>query len=486
MYHELAIIVTAAIIVAATWHAPNQAGTWTFMALWVMRQSAKLNVFLGVRNLGERFVPIHLQYLLTYMAKRPMNALMPFSITAGTIATVLFAERAGSAAPVQAAAYTFLVYHSGAGGAGALDARVAAAVRAAVELGAQFAPSAAHHFTSASVSGPQREQRMNYEFFFRHELDGLRNEGNYRVFANLQRTAGSFPRATHTHTGGNRERSDVTVWCSNDYLGMGQHPTVLGAMHEAIEKYGAGAGGTRNIAGTNDYHVLLEEELADLHGKEAALLFNSGYMANWAALSTLASRLPNCTILSDAWNHASMIEGMRHSRAPIVRFAHNDPADLERHLAALDPDSPKIVAFESIYSMDGDIAPIAEICDVAEKYGAMTYLDEVHAVGTVRPARRRHCRARGLGAPHHADQRHAGQGLWRGRRVYRRVGVAVRFRAVVRVRVHLHDRDPARGGRRCAGGNPPPEGKLGRARGSAAQRRRIPGRARCGRAAAHG
>lgn len=218
----------------------------------------------------------------------------------------------------------------------------------------------------------------NYLNFFKKNLDSLKTEGNYRIFADLEKIAGNFPQAINYK---DNSVSEVTVWCSNDYLGMSQNKNVLESMIDALNKVGAGSGGTRNISGTNHYHVLLERELCYLHQKESALLFNSGYLANQATLSTLGKKLPNCIFFSDEKNHSSMIQGMKNSAAKKVIFKHNDLLDLEKNLKKFSNFDSKVIAFESVYSMDGDFAPISEICKLAKKYNALTFLDEVHAVG---------------------------------------------------------------------------------------------------------
>jgi len=224
---------------------------------------------------------------------------------------------------------------------------------------------------------------FSYSVSFKEALAALRREGRYRVFADIMRQRGEYPKAEFytDQEGSNGGSLPITVWCSNDYLNMGQHPKVLAAMHEALDTVGAGSGGTRNISGTSRYHVELEQELADLHGKEAALLFTSGFVSNDATLATLAKILPGLIIFSDEFNHASMIEGIRHGGTVKYVFRHNDMAHLEELLKAASPTSPKLIAFEGVYSMDGDFAPTQAICDLAEKYGALTYIDEVHGVG---------------------------------------------------------------------------------------------------------
>ena len=223
---------------------------------------------------------------------------------------------------------------------------------------------------------------MDYDAFFTAAVDRLHDEHRYRVFADLERRAGCFPHATWHSPDGPR---DVVVWCSNDYLGMGQHPDVIAAMVDTATRMGTGAGGTRNIAGSHHPMVGLERELADLHGKDAALVFTSGYVSNETGISTLAKLMPNCVVFCDAMNHNSMIEGVRQSGATKQIFRHNDMEHLEQLLAAADPNCPKLIVFETLYSMDGDVAPIGQICDLADRYGAMTYADEVHAVGLYGP-----------------------------------------------------------------------------------------------------
>ena len=312
---------------------------------------------------------------------------------------------------------------------------------------------------------------QNGRAHFENAIQRLKDEKRYRVFVDIERDAARYPIALWRPDGAEDMR-EVTIWCSNDYLGMGGHPKVREAAIAAVERHGAGAGGTRNISGTHHRIVELEAELADLHGKEASLVFTSGWISNLAGISTIASLMPDCLILSDALNHNSIIEGVRRASCEKKVWRHNDVADLERLLIEAGHERAKLIVFESLYSMDGDIAPVREIVELAERHNALTYIDEVHAVGMYGPARRRHRRTRGPHGPHRRDRGHARERIWIARRIHRGRRLDRRCGAKLCPAVHLHHHPPPdghRGGLRC---DPPPERFGRRARGPSIYGRR--------------
>jgi len=430
LYHELTVCGSAAVLIVLTWDASNKMGLWTFLLLWGMHQSAKFNIFLGVPNLGEALLPQHLRYLQSFMTKKPMNPLFPVSVTVSTVITLLLAQKAiaTDATAFDAAGYTilatlmvlaiaehwFLVTPIDLNGLWTFGVKtestdtptnreitmgdqpsniVSLCTRQAGGEAGLLPASVAHR--SVETQDPQNVTRfkpmttsesdmgsptIKYQQYFECAIARLKAENRYRVFADLERDAAAFPVALW-RPDDEAEPREVTIWCSNDYLGMGGKAEVVGAAVRAAQRHGAGAGGTRNISGTHHPIVELEAELADLHGKEAALAFTSGWISNLASISTIAGLLPKCLILTDALNHNSMIEGIRRSGCEKQLWRHNDVAHLEELLIAAGQDRAKLIVFESLYSMDGDIAPVAEIARLAKKYNAMTYVDEVHAVG---------------------------------------------------------------------------------------------------------